>query len=380
MCIEYKLIILLSKPYLSYKEKEDLVNVSNSYLNWDLVYGKLKRHHIVSIAFCHLKTNKLEAVIPDEIFKKLYENFENNKLKQEVYLQEISPIFKELKNKKIKFCVLKGMVLQNLLYPKYSRTFRDIDIMICKNDYSQVRNILNQYGFSNDQDLNIVENKRERLFLLLNTYEFPEFKKKQIMGDQNINLHIDVQHSHMLATKMGYVIDVKNELKYCEEMIIENIKIYRQRLDYLLLNLCTHAFGDCTIVSEIILGKAFRLKCFGDIVGLVEKFSDFYLSNEFYDFIIKTNTIKPIYFCLYYCSKIYQVSNSFKQILKKLSNKLTDYSFINQYGFENGHDVVLNWECNLENKLFSEESIMEVKNKAKKDIEKYANYDTRINI
>ena len=378
MYLEYELIILLSKPQLSCKDKEVLLKLSNTNLNWKMIFEKLKRHRTISIAFYHLKINNLENIIPCEILKEFKEKFERYKVKQELYLQEINCIIKEFQKSHIKFCILKGMVLQELLYPINTRTYKDIDILINKNDYFEVCKILGEYGFFNNKDLSRIENKKERLFLLLNTYEFPEFKKELMVENQKFNLYIDVQHTHTLSNKMGYVIDSSNELNQSEDIIVNDVIFPRQRIDYLLLHLCTHTFGDCTTISEIVLGKAFRLRNFGDIFGLVEKYSDEYSSDCFYDLVRQTHTIKPVYFCLYYCTQIYQVSNAFKKIIKKLENQLTDYSFINQYGFENGSDGVLNWECDLVSKLFSDESINEVKKNAKNNIKKYSNYDTRI--
>lgn len=380
MIPEYQLAILLSKPYLDKKEKNFINQLINQNLNWSIIFKELRRHRISAIAYQHLATAELKDVIPNEFCTALKTEFEKNKSLQELYRSECIPFLKALQKNNIPFCLLKGVVLQELLYPKYTRIYKDIDILIQKNSYTDVSRILNLYGFSNEQNMCNVKRKRERIFLLLNTYEFPEFKKEIIKNGCNNYVNVDVQHSHALSSKMGYHVNNTDEIVTSQNISIDGEQFKCQNLQYLLIHLCTHAFGDAVTISEIILNKAFRLRNFGDIVGIVEKFSDSYLSDKFYDLVSKTNTIKPVYFCLYYCTQIYQVSDSFKQIVKNLEKQLTDYSFLNQYGFENGSSGVFNWKCNLENKLFSEESIIEVKKKAKNDIEKYANYDTRINI
>lgn len=380
MCYEYDLIILLSKPWLNKQEESTLVDIVKKVLDWDLIYDKLQRHRIVPIAYHHIKTNKLELYIPRKILNTIKKEFETNKIKQEVYFEEVKPIFKEFKKSNLKFCVLKGVVLQELLYPKFTRMFKDVDILIYKEDYGEVLKILKKYDFSNEQDSSIKRNKRERVFLLLNTYEFPNFNKEIIVNNQSIKLQIDLQHMHTLATKMKYSIETLEELKCSEEMVVNKIKINRQRLDYLLIHLCTHTFGDCTTISEIVLKKAFRLRNFADIVSLADMFSSFYLSDDFYELVKKTNTAQPVYFCLYYCKQIYQVSELFAKIVEKIGSLLSDYKFLEQCGFEDGVDRVIVWEAPLMDKMFSEESINEVKEKAKNSIKKYACYDTRFDI
>ena len=64
----------------------------------------------------------------------LAKEFEVNKLKQEIYFKELRMIFEKFKNRNIKYCILKGVVLQKLLYPEYARFFKDIDVLICKKD------------------------------------------------------------------------------------------------------------------------------------------------------------------------------------------------------------------------------------------------------
>ena len=140
------------------------------------------------------------------------------------------------------------------------------------------------------------------MFLLLNTYEFPKFQKEVIVNNQNIKLYIDVQHMHTLAKKMRYDINTLEELQCCEEIVVGDVKFNCQRLDYLLIHMCTHTFGDCTTISEILLEKAFRLKNFADIVSLVEKYSYIYLSNDFEKLVKKLKT--GGYFCCLYLKKM----------------------------------------------------------------------------
>ena len=52
---EKRLVILLSKPNLNEFEIKELVNLLNSYLNWDKVIGMLEMHRVSGIAWHNLK-------------------------------------------------------------------------------------------------------------------------------------------------------------------------------------------------------------------------------------------------------------------------------------------------------------------------------------
>lgn len=54
-----------------------------------------------------------------------------------------------------------------------------------------------------------------------------------MVENQKFNLYIDVQHTHTLSNKMGYVIDSSNELNQSEDIIVNDVKFPRQRIDYL---------------------------------------------------------------------------------------------------------------------------------------------------
>lgn len=372
---EYQFIIYLSKPFWSEKESDTLYTLIEHPLNWTLVSNLIKRHRIAPIAYYNLQKNKLSEMLPSGLFQELQEQYQNNEEKQRQYWKECSPVFQALEKANIQYCALKGVVLQEILYPPYTRDYNDMDVLIQRDDYPTVWKIFNRYGFSNNQDLNQLKNKRERLFLLLNTYEFPKFEK---VTDVQNKVYIDLQHTHTLAKKMGYCVNSSDEVNAVETMMVENIPVRRQNLNHLLIHLCTHAFGDSATISELVLHKGFRLKSFGDIVGLAEKYITAYQSDDFYNTVMQTNTIKPVYFCLYYCMQLYQVSDAFIEITKRLEEALTDLSFLNQYGVENGTDGVFDWDCSPEERFFSMDSVNEVREQAKCKIEKYSDYDTRL--
>lgn len=378
MTTEQQLIILLSNPCLNKQENNTMQQLVQMKLDWNMISAQLMRHKIEAIAYYHFKSNQLCNAIPISLYKQIKGRYEKNKMMQTLYWNECLPIMQSFLRSKIKFCVLKGAALQEILYPPATRIYSDIDILIDRNDYEYVWEILNSYGFHNNQDLNQIQNKRERLFLLLNTYEFPEFTKK--MPGSMHHFHLDIQHTHTLAKKLGYQISTTEDIENSKHMEIDGQVVPRQDLKYLLIHLCTHAFGDCCTISEIILHKAFRLRNFGDIIGLIEKHYNVFQSDEFFDLVIKTNTIKPVYYCMYYCSLIYSESDMIINLASRFEKQLENLSFLNQYGVENGTTgCIYEWQCDLDSRLFSNNCVDEVMQTAKADIQKYANYDTRIN-
>lgn len=369
---EQQIVVILSNPLLN--DENNLLEILTHTLNWNFIYEQVLRHKIVSLAYYRLQ--HLVENVPSDFLNKLKLLYDKNKQKQCDYLNECFPIYNEFNNQGLKYCVLKGPILQELIYPPFTRMYNDFDILIQRTDYLFFKSILNKYDFFNENDNCNTKKERERLFLFLNTYEFPAFKK--ILCDDN-KLYIDLQHDYTLSKQLNYNIDIAKEMNLSSSMIINSTTISYQNLLYLLIHLCTHEFGDSVTISEIISNKAFRLRNFGDIVGLVEKYINKFCNSDFYELVKDTKTVMPVYFCLYYCTQLYNVSKQFKTILEELDKVITDFSFLNQYGFENGTNGIHTWKCSFEDRLFSKKSVDEVNENSKEFIKRYSEYDTRIN-
>lgn len=372
LSLEQQIIVILSNPLLN--DENNLLEILTHTLNWNFIYEQVLRHRIGPLAYYRLQ--HLVESVPSDFLNKLKLIYDKNKQNQCDYLNECLPICNEFNSQGLKYCVLKGPILQEIIYPPFTRLYNDLDILIQRENYLFFKKILNKHDFFYENNKYNTEKERERLFLLLNTYEFPAFKK--VLCDDN-RLYIDLQHDYTLSKQLNYSIDIDKEMNLSSSMIINSTTISYQNLLYLLIHLCTHEFGDSVTISEIISNKAFRLRNFGDIVGLVEKYINEFRNSDFYELVKSTKTIMPVYFCLYYCTQLYSVSKQFKTIVEELGKEITDFSFLDQYGFENGKDGIHTWKCSFEDRLFSKKSVGEVNETSKEFIKRYSKYDTRIN-
>lgn len=144
-----------------------------------------------------------------------------------------------------------------------------------------------------------------------------------------------------------------------------------------LIHLCTHTFGDCTVVSEMLNRKAFRLFQFGDIWGLLDYYGELCIGDGLINKVVKMNVVKPIYFCLSYIDLIYGTSGQVKKIIQELPKYIIDNDILKCYGYEKKKQFY--WNTSLENKLFDYYAQKELKINLETDltINRLKEYDHR---
>lgn len=374
MRAEHELIICLSKPVWKNDEVRICEALLRTRLNWETVLSQLILHGLTSLAFYRLEAYEFKKYIPKDIYIYLEACLSSNKKQQSVYLRGFLELCQALNNNDIEYCTIKGFVVQKLLYPDGTRAFGDIDILINRESYEEVRTILRKLGYICELDIKGAASRAEQLFLLLNTYEFPEFFKE--MGLERLS--VDFQHSYSFYRQFKYVVDMRSVTANYRTLNINGIGIKYLAMDDFLIHLCTHTYGDSTVVSEIVNKKGFRLRLFADILGYIEKFRSEIDETTFIDKIINTNTILPVYFCLHYVAEIYGINGKIASLLSQLTNHFADESILLRCGLENGLDNSYIWDSILEDKLFDINCADVVQKVYEPLLKRYSKYDERM--
>jgi len=374
MTLEHQLVILFSKPIWHDADKEKHEFLECQQLNWGNVFSQLILHKLSSLAYHHIIQYGLtKNSIPRSIMSNLENAYKIVEMQQLLISKEVIVLCERMNEAKIRYCALKGFVLQNILYPPNTRPSSDVDFFINRDDYPKASEIAVALGFESE---NISPNnmtKQERLYLLLNTYEFPEFVKK-IDSVFLKKILLDFQHSYSFFRQLGYTTKVENELDSTISM--EN-EVKCQTNSDLFIHLCTHTFGDSIVISEIVDHKAFKIRSFADIYGFLDKFEVEINEVQLIQKVINTNTIMPVYFCLHYCKEIYGATEKLETLLELLRPSIDDINFVNMCGMENGMEKAMVWDCSLEEKLFDRRSVDKVKTAYAPLLERYAKYDNR---
>jgi hypothetical protein len=376
MTKEHQLLILLSKAVWHKVDVAVFERLIATRLNWDIVFTQIVMHKIAALAWYHIQKYSASKYIPWVLQKSLMDASKIVELQQKLTDQALLNVCLELKNAKIQYCILKGFVLQKILYPAFTRESNDTDILINRNDFTRVSTALRQVGFDGE-DKNGGMTKRELKHLMLNTYEFPKFIK-ETENPLIPEIKLDFQHNYSFSRQFNYAINVREELS--RAICLEGTHIYYQDIIDLLIHQCTHAYGDCVVISEVSKHKAFRLRSYSDIFGLLDMFDSKIDNMLFTDQVIRTNTILPVFFCLYHCTQIFGGTDKINSILLLLKPYVVDDQFIFQCGIENGCEKNMRWDCSLEEKLFNWRSVDKVTAAYAELLERYAKYDNRMRL
>ena len=146
----------------------------------------------------------------------------------------------------------------------------------------------------------------------------------------------------------------------------------------MIIHLCAHAFGDSTMVSEILKEKAFKLFKFLDIWLCCGKFENQIEQHDFVRKVKSSNTERPVYFCLKYVDDIYGLNAKFKEILLLLERIDGISKCLNMCGYEKKEGGVLEWKDDLENKLFKIKYNVDFFEKLEEINQEYGIYDASV--
>lgn len=149
MLIEKELLLYSA---VTYKNKEVLLKqrrlLEGGTLNWGYILDEANYHRLNALLYYNLQSEGLMRFLPEKISSSLEKKnyaiaFSNLKLSRE--LKRLLGIFSE---KRIESIVLKGPVLDEGIYPqKGLRPFADMDILIHREDLTQVEEILSREGY-----------------------------------------------------------------------------------------------------------------------------------------------------------------------------------------------------------------------------------------
>ncbi len=147
---EAKLALLISKFLVGAPEPEKINEcLTGQHLDWTKFNRIISDHEIYPSAYIILK--KYHRFVPPEQLRILESNFYSNLLNLTLLQQELLKLLRYLQEIKIIVLPLKGghFLLDMQIYADkaYLRPMSDIDILVKRNDYLQVQDILESQGY-----------------------------------------------------------------------------------------------------------------------------------------------------------------------------------------------------------------------------------------
>ena len=275
---------------------------SHQSLNWEKFSSYAIKHGVAAVIFSKLSELKLLHLLPNanlNLFKQqYYKTFTRNT----VLLENFKLVAEQAHKNNINVILLKGISLINHVYDDIGlRPMVDIDILVKKEDISQMEKILESLNYG----INPVV--KSKFIAIKEHFHLPAYihKTNHIM----IELHT---HIHESDSPLKLNISEFWENKIPIKDFSENVGMLSP--ENLLQHLCMH-------IHEHYKSKKIRLSHFYDIAKVIEKYNNNELNwNKFIDDTAKFNLHLAIYPYLYLVQKHF-----ITEIPSIISNHYTEF-------------------------------------------------------
>lgn len=158
LTLEKKLLKICTKKELSAEDINFIQDASKKNIDWDKLAWLAEYNSVAPLVFINLAKIQ-EDYIPEEIIQRLKNTYTESFLKTAPIYDDLSKLLKELNSLALKVIVLKGCSLAEQLYGDFSlRPMKDIDILVKKQDWPKIKELLEQLNFKTEKDLLELEN------------------------------------------------------------------------------------------------------------------------------------------------------------------------------------------------------------------------------
>ena len=118
-------------------------------LRWGKVLASSQQHGVTSLLYKNLKNVGQGETIPHEASRKLLQLYNRTALRNTLLFKSLGELLESFASAGVKVIVLKGPCLAQLIYTDFaSRPFRDLDLLITKEDFSKARQLLLEGGYA----------------------------------------------------------------------------------------------------------------------------------------------------------------------------------------------------------------------------------------
>ncbi|MFX0202085.1 MAG: nucleotidyltransferase family protein, partial [Candidatus Hodarchaeota archaeon] len=154
---EIGLLLSYSHPRIDSKHAERIKELCQNNMDWDYLLRLADRHGLMPLLFHRLNSICPEAV-PGSILSRLKNHFNANLGYNRFLTGELLKLLSLFENHGILAVPFKGPVLASSVYGDLSlREFSDLDILIHKGDFMNVKNLLLSEGYVSVDGLNATQ-------------------------------------------------------------------------------------------------------------------------------------------------------------------------------------------------------------------------------
>ncbi|HOX54897.1 MAG TPA: signal peptidase I [Candidatus Omnitrophota bacterium] len=254
LLLEKELLKICSKKELNSDDIKSMKEALTKNINWDKFLWLALYNSVAPIVFISLSKIK-DNNIPEEIMQKFKDSYTESFLKTAPIYDDLANLLKELNLLQVKTIVLKGCSLAEQLYGDFSlRPMKDIDILVKKQDWPKIREVLDKLNFKAEKDLLELENSlgapsdwhlcyrnsrdtkiefKFNLFIL----DFPDFDSSDYWQEaitikvNNVEaLSLSVEDQIIYLSSRMINVGFRNLLWFCD--LRELISNYRDKIDW----------------------------------------------------------------------------------------------------------------------------------------------------
>ncbi len=145
---EDRLIFLFSRLNPDKYEISRIEELLKTRPDWDYILEKSWNEGVSCLVYYHLNNSEFKAYVPSQYLEQLRNYYHRNSARNMIISGETKKILKIFNEENIKAIVLKGIFLAENIYKNIAfRPIGDIDILVRKDDLSEVDKILKSSGF-----------------------------------------------------------------------------------------------------------------------------------------------------------------------------------------------------------------------------------------
>jgi hypothetical protein len=290
----------------------------------------------------------------------------NLKRYQENFIH-FNPVSSELEKYNIDYVITKGIYVSKMAYINESyRHSEDLDVIIKREDYSKVKEILNNHGYVQgiyNSETKKVEkfSRNQELFYLSFTQQSAPFLKEtgnELIPVVNLDLNFHIFWNENDAVDISKLINNSQVFNY------KGYKVKTFQDEYMLLHICLHAYFDMNSVYILYKSYSYRLKYFVDVYGFIKRANISW--KRFKAICMDYKVEKYIMYILYYTAIVFQDDS----LLTITGLEVPSKEFLKQFGLEN--EGYFTWKESFMERLFCSDR--------KKMLDKYINEDLKLKI
>ncbi|MDP2939190.1 MAG: signal peptidase I [Candidatus Omnitrophota bacterium] len=255
--LEKEFLKICSQKEITNQDIAILKTIANQGISWDWLFILAEYNSVAPILYINLSSLNADF-IPEDFLERLKNNYTESFLKTASVYDDISKLLKEFNARGLKTIMLKGCSLGELIYQDFSlRPMKDVDILVKKTDWPQIKEILTKLGFEEKRGLDPLiletlmggpidfqlcyENKRDtRLEFKFNIFilDFPDFSSTDnywnealdlvVAGNETLGLSLEDQILHLSCRLIS--VGFRNLLWFCD--LREFIQHYQNKIDW----------------------------------------------------------------------------------------------------------------------------------------------------